>query len=459
MAAPHTSAGPRPPLVVRRARMAVFALFFTNGALFANVIPRYPEIKDIFGLSDFWYGLTIALFPLGAIISGPAAAWLIRRLNSARVSTMGTVGIGVALAMVGSLAVWRESMGEGAAARYGAPWAQGALAGVAYGLFALTYFLGGMFDSVTDVGQNAHGLRVQKYYGRSIITAFHGAWSLGAVTGGLMGAGAVQLGLPLGWHLLVAAVLFILVGAVAYRFALPGRDDEPLAGAGGATGATEGLDAGAAAADAVRGAETVSGGEGPVERGVRTLNLRPGLIVGLLTLLAVSGGLVEDGGSSWMTLYMRDYLGAVGGVAGLAYVALLASQAVGRFTADRLIDRLGPRRTLLIGGSLITVGASAALAWPCVPLTLAAMVVAGFGSASIVPLAMNAADDIPGLRAGTGLTIITWLQRLAFLLAPPLIGAIVESTTLRAAMFEIPIAGVLVLATCWVLAPRPRGRS
>ncbi|MGW6223635.1 MFS transporter, partial [Streptomyces olivaceus] len=29
----------------RRARVAVAVLFFTNGALFANLRPRYPQIK------------------------------------------------------------------------------------------------------------------------------------------------------------------------------------------------------------------------------------------------------------------------------------------------------------------------------------------------------------------------------------------------------------------------------
>ncbi|WP_408909242.1 hypothetical protein [Streptomyces sp. KAI-27] len=30
----------RPPVAVRRARVAVAVLFFTNGALFANLLPR-----------------------------------------------------------------------------------------------------------------------------------------------------------------------------------------------------------------------------------------------------------------------------------------------------------------------------------------------------------------------------------------------------------------------------------
>ena len=80
---------PAPTTPVRRARWAVFALFFTNGALFANVVPRYPEIKDTFGLSDPIYGLTIALFPLGAMLFGPFAGWLIRHFTSARTAAWG----------------------------------------------------------------------------------------------------------------------------------------------------------------------------------------------------------------------------------------------------------------------------------------------------------------------------------------------------------------------------------
>lgn len=35
------------PAQLRRARLAVSALFFTNGTIFANIVPRFPEIKHI----------------------------------------------------------------------------------------------------------------------------------------------------------------------------------------------------------------------------------------------------------------------------------------------------------------------------------------------------------------------------------------------------------------------------
>ena len=50
----------------RRARTAVAALFLTNGALFANLIPRFPEIKADLALDNAAYGVAIAAFPAGA---------------------------------------------------------------------------------------------------------------------------------------------------------------------------------------------------------------------------------------------------------------------------------------------------------------------------------------------------------------------------------------------------------
>ena len=79
----------------RRARVAVAALFLTNGALFANLLPRYPEIKADLHLSNAVYGVAIAAFSGGALVAGLAAAALIRRYRSARVAVVGSIGIAV----------------------------------------------------------------------------------------------------------------------------------------------------------------------------------------------------------------------------------------------------------------------------------------------------------------------------------------------------------------------------
>ncbi|MFJ4254250.1 MFS transporter [Microbacterium sp. NPDC090003] len=394
----------------RRARGAVAALFLTNGALFANILPRYPEIKEQLGLDNTVYGLAVASFPVGAIVAGLAAATLIRRFGSAKVAVVGTV-----LTSVGVLA-----------------------AGLAPSvlLFALGLFIGGAMDAITDVAQNAHGLRVQRGYGRSILNSFHAVWSIGAVLGGSMAAGAIALGLPIGVHLAISAVLFSAVSLTALRFCLPG------------------LDAAGAAADAED--EEAVADPGEVQAAVRA-GIRPRVVLMLIALviIAMAGTIVEDAGNSWATLYLGS-LGAPAAIAAAGFIALVGAQFIGRLLGDGLVDRFGQRLVARAGGVIVVVGMGVALALPTIPGTIIGFAAAGFGVATLVPAAMNEADVLPGLRHGTGLTVVSWLMRLGFLLSPPVVGLIADATSLRVGLLLIPVVGVAVVLFAGVLRGRER---
>src|SRR5690625_7727823 len=77
---------PVPEPELRRARVATGLLFLTNGALFANLIPRYPGIKASLAMTDSLFGLAVAALPLGAILFGLFAARLIRAFGSGLVA-------------------------------------------------------------------------------------------------------------------------------------------------------------------------------------------------------------------------------------------------------------------------------------------------------------------------------------------------------------------------------------
>lgn len=419
-------------ILLRRARVAVFALFMTNGALFAAAVPRFPEIKDIFGLSEPVYGLTVALFPLGAITAGPLAGRIIRRFSSARTAAMGTVGVGLMMSMVGLFAALNASA------------ASSALSWITYLLFAAAFFLAGASDAITDVGQNAHGLRVQKHYGRPIINSFHAGWSVGAMCGALLGSLAVGFALPLSVHLIASSLCFVALGLAVQPFLLRGRDADQSA-----TPQHDQDAQGGQVEAPTRDAEQASSH-------AATIALPVGILLAALTLMSIAGMLIEDASSTWSALYLRDFLGVNGAAVGSAFVVMLAAQAIGRFLADGVIARIGSRATLQAGGLLIAAGMSLALLWPSLPTTLIGMAAAGLGCAASVPISMNAADDLPGLPVGTGLTVVTWLGRLAFLCAPPIVGLIVAATSLKAAMIVLPIAGLLIALTALVLRGHER---
>ncbi|MEV4992876.1 MFS transporter [Streptomyces niveus] len=410
-----------PAPAVRQARTAVAVLFFTNGALFANLLPRFPQIKADLGIGNAAYGLAVAAFPTGAIVAGLAAGALIRRYGSGRVAVGGTVltGIGVLAAGLSGSVV----------------------------LFATALLLAGAMDAITDVAQNAHGLRVQRRYGRSIINSFHAIWSIGAVTGGSMAAGAIALDLSLGQHLLISAVVFGIAACVALRFCLTGPDTEP--------------DAEAAKEETNGGVARETGAESEElapqrEEKLRKTRLRTGYVLAALVLIAASGALVEDAGSSWAALYLSDSLHASGTLAASGYIALVGAQFVGRMIGDRLVDRFGQRTVARSGGLIAAVGMGLALAVPTATGTILGFATAGFGVATLVPAAMHEADELPGLKPGSGLTIVSWLMRLGFLLSPPIVGLVADSTSLRVGLLVVPLAGLMVMVLAGVLQPRRR---
>lgn len=385
-------------LRARRARLAVAAMFLTNGALFANLVPRFPELKTELALTNTEYGIAVAAFPTGALVAGLTAGAVVRRLTSARAMLVCTVGIAV---MVFAASVSTTAV-----------------------LLAAALFVGGAFDSVTDVAQNAHGLRVQRVYGRSIINSLHAIWSVGAVLGGVMGAVAIAVNLSLATHLAVSGLLFTGVACAAFPFLLAGPDT-----------AAEHLDRSAS-------------GAGP--------GLGAYVALGALVVIATAGAVVEDAGSSWATLYLRDSLDAAGALAVSGYVALLTAQFVGRLLGDRLVDRFGEREVARVGGLIAAVGMGLALAFPSVPGTIAGFAAAGFGMATVVPAAFHGADRVPGLRPGTGLTVVVWLMRVGFVAAPPVVGLIADAAGLRVGLLLVPAAGVAVVLAAGVLRGRRR---
>jgi MFS family permease len=377
-----------PPRQLRRARVAVATCFFLNAVFYSNVVPRLPEIKADLGLSNSSLGAALAAVPLGALLAALSAAVFIRRFGSGRVASYGLVALGITLVGVAVAPNWPT--------------------------LAAAFLVAGALDAVIDVAQNAHGLRVQRLYGRSILNGFHGIWSIGAVSGGLLGAAAAGLQVPLTVHLGVSAVVFGAVALLAFRAMLPGGDDDD------------------------REAEPVGEIGADVPSGRRTAVLA----LAALGVLAACGAFVEDAGASWSALYLRTELAAGAATAGLGFVALQGAMTVGRLTGDRVVDRFGQRRVVQAGGMLIAAGMGLALAVPSVASTLAGFALAGLGVATLVPAVYHAADELPGLRRGTGLAVINWLLRIGFLLSPPLIGVLADLTSLRVALLAVVVAGI-----------------
>ncbi|WP_022908780.1 MFS transporter [Aestuariimicrobium kwangyangense] len=398
-----------PALEDRRARWAVSLVFFINGASMCMVLPRYPELVRKLDLTNTAFGLAIGLGPIGGLLAGLAAASLMRRFGTARLS----VGLQV-LASLFHLTIYASQSWL---------WLMASL------MFASAC------DAITDISMNAHGMRVERRYRRSIMNSYHGWWSMGAVVGGLLGALGAQVGLPLLWQGGIGFLVFASLALFSFRHHLPGHDSSERM---------------------VSSPHPASAGEVLSERSSRLprgMAKAMGVVVALGFVLVFTGS-IEDAGNSWGALFMNATFTVTPFVAGLPFIAMQGAQMVGRFLGDPVVDRWGDRMTARVGSLLAIVGMSLALLVPHPVTAVIGFALVGWGIATLFPAAFRAADELEGIPHGLGVTVVGWLARLGFFLSPPLVGWVSDQLTLARALWLVPLYAIGILVLSRVLDTR-----
>ena len=354
-----------------RARGAVAALFLVNGAMTGNLVPRFPDLKAELGLSNTAFGSAVGAYGLGALALGLLGGLLVRRFGSRRVA-------------------WVSSVGDRRQPHADRPRAVVARAGRRAGG-------GGRPGLLRRHRRRAHGLRVERLYGRSILNSLHGVWSIGAVVGGVMGSAAAGLDIAVDVHLTAAACLFAAVALAASRSCCPGPTTRRSRRAR------------------------------PPEARPRHRRARPDRRDG-----ADDG--VHDGGVGGV--YLREELGAAAAISGLGFIALQSTQTGRPLLGDRVVTRYGDRTVARAGAALAGVAMAAALALPSIAITIVALALSARASARSIPGAMRAADRL--LPNGMGLMLVGTVLRIALLVVPPLIGVLADASSLRAALLVMP---------------------
>ncbi|HEY0420902.1 MAG TPA: MFS transporter [Acetobacteraceae bacterium] len=339
--------------------------------------PLVPDAKLRLGLDESTLGLVLLALGGGAIATMPAAGWLVARIGARAVIL--SLGLAFCLAMP-ALAV--------------AP--SPSLLVLALGIFGAA--LGG-----TDIAMNAQAVMVEKAAGRPMMSGFHGAFSLG----GLTGAGAMSLlrgaGLsPLVCATLVAASCFVLLAWQA-RALLP------------------------------RGSEDAAGASFALPHGRLA-------VIGMLCFVAF---LIEGVVLDWSAVFLRFVRGADAAAAGLGYAAFSLTATVGRLTGDMVVRRLRPL-PVLRWGALFAAGGFAVIAMvPGVYATLLGCALVGLGAANVVPVLFGAAGRLPGMAPGLAISAAATPGYAGLLAGPAIVGLAGEAMGLPLAFLGI---GLLTLA-------------
>ena len=274
-------------LALRRATLAVYAVFILSGFAFASWASRIPQVRDALELSPRGLGLVLLAIAVGSVVSMPLAGVVVARLGPGRtVAVMAVIAaVGVATAAIGY--------------RVG-------VVPVVVGLFLL-----GVGNGTWDVAMNVEGADVEQRLGRAIMPRFHAGFSVGTVAGAVIGAALVALDVSARAHLLVVAGIVVVVGPVAARSFLGvphheehGREHAPL----------------------------------------RAWTERRTLLVGLFVFAAA---FTEGTGNDWLGVAMIDGYGAPAALGALTFAVFLAAMTAGRWFGPALIDRHGRTATVV----------------------------------------------------------------------------------------------------------------
>lgn len=307
-----------------RSRPALLAAFFAQGFVFISLTTRLPRFADRWDLDEMRLSGVLLLMILLAGLGSVLAEHLASRRGSARALQLGLLGIAVAVPGV-----------AGAANVHG---------------FVVALAVYGLALGMVDAGTNMQGVAVEHLAGRPLLPSFHGAWTVGGVSGAGLALATSDVPLAAVGCLAVVPLGVVLTG----RF---------LQDAGGA--------------------ETV--------REPTSVAWRPVLLVGLVLVLFYT---VETAAMTWGPLHLANTFDAPRGLVALATFPYLGASGTVRLFGDRLVERHGPVR-LMRAATLVTFfGLAAVVLAPTWAVAVAGFVVVGAGTAVIAPLSFSAAGQL-----------------------------------------------------------------
>lgn len=352
---------------LRQARFSVSMTFLLHAAVFATWTPRIPAIKE---------GLQLGNDDLGFALGGMAVGLLIGTRLTGRMERRGRTAVAMriimplqAIALIGPAFAWN-------------------LTSLTASLFVL-----GLLGGMLDVAMNAHAVAVERLYGRPIMSAFHGLWSVGSMGGAAVAAGVAAAGVDVGPHFVVAALVCAVASLPLQSRLLPGNRESAAVG------------------------HDVSGESGSASR--RTVGL---FVVVLLVVMGFGAFMSEGAIADWGAVFLRDERGATQDIAALGISVFAGAMALSRLVADRIGERLGPVLMARLGAGMATLGYVVFLLAPSPWLSIAGFALAGIGIGPVVPVVFSAGGNTRTARRPSLLGITVTAGYTGSVLGPVFIG-------------------------------------
>lgn len=379
-------------------RIANAVFFFISGFGYTTWTSRIPDLKLQLHLDKAQLGAALFALPIGLFVTIPFTTRLLTIFSSNRIMVIGAIAFNVMLALVGYSSLYWQ--------------------------FIVILFFFGSSRNLLNLATNTQSVSVQKFYQKSIITTFHGIWSLSGLAGVFASWILTFLGVPTYWHLLSVGILMSVLAIIAlpntlYQKPEP-RKEEP------------------------------------------TFSFRKRILIlqdkdlFKFAMICFATMACENVMYDWSGIYVREAVHANEKIVTTGLLVFMISVAAGRFIGDRITGRLGIRRLLVNSSVLIVAGFTIAILLPHVVTALIGFSLVGFGVSCIVPLVYSMAGKSKTLSEGPAIAAVSSVGYLGFLFVPPFVGFVAQAVNLQLAFSIIALFGFLIL---WMTTKINEGKN
>lgn len=281
--------------------------------------------------------------------------------------------------------------------------------------FAILMLLATSFSGTLDVVMNARVSSIETVVGKSLMNFQHGIFSTAYAISALM-TGLARASGMVSWQIfLIIAIVIGLMAIIMLR---------PTPSAGGST----------------------NNSKTPVKLGFVIF------LIGSVTLI---GFFAEQSTEAWSALHLERSLGA-GAVGGALGPALLGgTMALGRFSGQFFVARLGPFR-LIVGASIVgALGSFIAASAGTISTAYLGFIVLGLGVSVIAPMGFAIVGQVVSEESRTkAIGRTAAFGYIGFFIGPPIMGFLSEWRGLSASFTFVGMALLLVPLLALPLAKR-----
>ena len=239
-----------------------------------------------------------------------------------------------------------------------------------------------------SIAVNTQAVAVEQFYEKSIMTTFHGGWSLAGFFGALIGLLCINLQFETLTHFLLIFGLIVINTLWNFNYLVPKIDHSSK---------------------------------------LKSKNkFKPDALLIQLGAIGFCSMATEGAMFDWTGVYFKDIVKSPTSLVILGYTSFMICMAIGRFLGDYLINKLGKKKVLLISGCLMFTGMMLSVLFPYVITASIGFMLVGFGVACCVPTVYSLAGKHNKIPPGMAIALVSSISFLGFLLGPPLIGFIAE---------------------------------